>query len=106
MQRMQRVKKKNPESLIQSQVRDALRMDGWYVIRHQQGLGAHLGLSDLTAIKEGKTIYVEIKTPTGRLSEYQEQFKHDIELHGGTYVVCRCLEDIQPYLTRTMRLFN
>lgn len=98
-------RKKNPESIIQEQVRDALRFDGWYVIRHQQGLGSHRGLSDLTAIKEGRTIYVEIKTPTGHLSDYQEQFKKDIENHGGVYIVCRRLEDIQPYLTRTMQLF-
>lgn len=99
-------KRVNPESVIQNQVREALRMDGWYVIRHQQGLGSHLGLSDLTAIKDGKTIYVEIKTPTGKLSDYQKTFQHEIELHGGVYIVCRRLEDIQPYLTRTMTLFN
>lgn len=102
---MVRLKRQNPETIIQNQVREALRMDGWYVIRHQQGLGSHLGLSDLTAIKEGKTIYIEIKTPTGKLSDFQLQFKANIERHGGTYIVCRCLEDIQPYLTRTMRLF-
>ena len=56
---------KNPETIIQGQVRDALRLDGWYVIRHQQGMGSHPGLSDLTAIKDGVTIYVEIKTPRG-----------------------------------------
>ena len=56
-------KKKNPETIIQNQVRQLLRMDGWYVIRHQQGLGCHKGLSDLSAIKNGITIYIEIKTP-------------------------------------------
>ena len=34
---MTRLQKKNPETIIQNQVREALRMDGWYVIRHQQG---------------------------------------------------------------------
>lgn len=98
-------KKVNPETIIQNQVREALRFDGWFVIRHQQGLGCHPGLSDLTAIKDGRTIYIEIKTPRGYQSDRQKEFQHDIELHGGTYVLCRSLEDIQPYLTRTMRLF-
>lgn len=35
----------------------------------------------------------------------QKEFQHDIEMHGGIYVLCRSLEDIQPFLTRTMRLF-
>ena len=95
----------NPETIIQNQVRELLRMDGWYVIRHQQGLGSQPGLSDLTAIKDGKTIYVEIKTPKGYQSDRQKQFQHDIETHGGIYVLCRRVEDIQPYLTRTMNLF-
>lgn len=102
---MTRLQKKNPETIIQNQVREALRMDGWYVIRHQQGLGSHPGLSDLTAIKGGRTIYIEIKTPRGYQSEKQKLFQHDIEQHGGAYILCRSLEDIQPFLTRTMRLF-
>ncbi|MBQ9763391.1 MAG: hypothetical protein IJV92_03435 [Phascolarctobacterium sp.] len=96
---------KNPETIIQGQVRDALRLDGWYVIRHQQGMGSHPGLSDLTAIKDGVTIYVEIKTPRGYQSDKQKKFQHDIELHGGKYIIARSIDDIQPYLTRTMKLF-
>lgn len=101
----QKIKRQNPETVIQNQVREALRFDGWYVIRHQQGLGSHAGLSDLTAIKDGRTIYIEIKTPSGHQSDYQKQFQKEIEIHGGTYIICRKLEDIQPYLTRTMTLF-
>ena len=67
-------KKKNPETIIQNEVRQLLRMDGWYVIRHQQGLGCHKGLSDLSAIKNGITIYIEIKTPRGVQSDYQKEF--------------------------------
>lgn len=100
-----RSRKGNPETEIQNSVRDLLRADGWFVIRHQQGMGAHKGLSDLTALKDGVTIYVEIKTPKGRLSEWQEIFKKDIEAHGGRYIVCRSIEDIYPVLTSISRLF-
>lgn len=91
-------KKKNPETVIQNEVRQLLRMDGWYVIRHQQGLGCHKGLSDLSAIKNGITIYIEIKTPRGVQSDYQKEFQADIERYGAKYILCRKAEDIIPYL--------
>lgn len=97
--------KQNPETVIQNQIRDLLRMDGWFVIRHQQGMGCHKGLSDLTAIKDGVTIYIEVKTKTGKQSDGQRQFQQDIENHGGTYILARRIEDVEPYLTSIKKLF-
>lgn len=97
--------KQNPETVIQNQIRDLLRMDGWFVIRHQQGMGCHKGLSDLTAIKDGVTIYIEVKTKTGKQSDWQRQFQKDIENHGGTYILARRIEDVEPYLTSIRKLF-
>ena len=98
-------KRVNPETVIQNAIRDLLRMDGWLVIRHQQNLGSYLGLTDLSAVKDGKTIYIEVKTPTGRQSAYQKQFQKDIEEHGATYILARSVDDIKPYLTSTQMLF-
>ena len=90
------VKPKGPtETEIQNAIRDFLRWRGWFVIRHQQGLGCHKGLSDLTAIKGGKTVYIEVKKPKGKLSEWQLDFQADIEAHGGLYVVARSVEDVE-----------
>lgn len=97
--------KQNPETVIQNQIRDLLRMDGWFVIRHQQGMGCHKGLSDLTAIKDGVTIYIEVKTKTGKQSDWQREFQRDIENHGGTYILARRIEDVEPYLTSIKKLF-
>lgn len=97
--------KQNPETVIQNQIRDLLRMDGWFVIRHQQGMGCHKGLSDLTAIKDGVTIYIEVKTKTGKQSDWQRQFQKDVENHGGTYILARRIEDVEPYLTSIKKLF-
>ncbi len=97
--------KQNPETVIQNQIRDLLRMDGWFVIRHQQGMGCHKGLSDLTAIKDGVTIYIEVKTKTGKQSDWQREFQKDIENHGGTYILARRIEDVEPYLTSIRKLF-
>ena len=89
-------KPKGPtETDIQNAIREYLRWRGWFVIRHQQGLGCHKGLSDLTAIKNGRTVYIEVKAPKGKLSEWQLDFQADIEAHGGLYVVARSVEDVE-----------
>jgi Holliday junction resolvase len=92
------MKRKNPETIIQNAIRDYLRLTGWYVIRHQQGLGSHLGLCDLQAIRGGKTLYIEVKTPTGKLSEHQERFRDEIVGRGGLFMVARSLEDVIEYV--------
>ena len=89
-------KPKGPtETDIQNAIRDFLRWRGWFVIRHQQGLGCHKGLSDLTAIKNGRTVYIEVKRPKGTQSDDQLDFQADIEAHGGLYVVARSVEDVE-----------
>ena len=89
-------KPKGPtETEIQNAIRDFLRWRGWFVIRHQQGLGCHKGLSDLTAIKGGRTVYIEVKRPKGTQSDDQLDFQADIEAHGGLYVVARSVEDVE-----------
>jgi Holliday junction resolvase len=86
------------ESDILKQVKDYLRWNGWFVIRIQQGLGSYRGISDLIAIKDGKVVFVEIKTKKGNLSEWQIKFKNDLEAKGGTYVVIRSIDDIKGTL--------
>ena len=83
------------ETVIQNRIRDFLRMHGWYVMRHQQSLGSLKGMSDLTAIKNGKTIYIEVKTPRGHQSQYQKDFQQEIESHGGIYILARDIEDVE-----------
>lgn len=63
------------------------------------------GFPDLTALKGGKTIYIEVKTKTGKQSAYQVEFQKICEAHGGTYVLARSVDDIKPYLTSIRSLF-
>jgi len=84
---------KQPESLVLKSVRAYLRQFGWYVVRIQQGMGCHKGVADLVATREGRTVWVEVKTPTGRQSDAQREFEREIKAHGGEYVVVRCVED-------------
>lgn len=101
---MERNRVKITEGMIQSSIRDFLRQFGWFVVRCQQGLGCHKGLSDLIAVKNGKTIFIEVKTPKGTQSPFQKQFQKDVEQHGAVYILAKSLEDIQ-HLEPGARLF-
>lgn len=84
-----------PESFVLRQVRDYLKWNGWFVVRIQQGMGAHKGVPDLLCIREGRVVFAEVKTPTGRLSAHQVQFASDWTSHKGECVVLRSVEDAQ-----------
>lgn len=83
------------ESDILQQVRDFLRLQGWFVVRLHQTLGCHKGLADLVAMKKGRTVWIEIKTPSGVLSEDQEKFWLNVLAAGGEYRVVQGLDDVK-----------
>lgn len=85
------------ETIILRQIRSFLQWHGWFVIRIQQGLGCHKGISDLIAVKNGRTVFIEVKKPNGKLSDYQERFKATIEDRRGEYVVMRSVEDAKTF---------
>jgi Holliday junction resolvase-like predicted endonuclease len=74
------------ESQVLDQVRQYLRTLGWYVIRIQQGIACHKGISDLIVVKDGRTVFLECKTKTGRLSQHQKTFQNEILSRGRRYV--------------------
>ena len=80
------------------QIRDWLRLNGWFVFPVMQGLGAYKGISDLIACKDGVTLFIEVKTKKGKLSPYQKDFRDDIESHDCNYVLARCFEDVENYI--------
>lgn len=83
------------ETDIMHQIRDFLKLHGWMVIRNHQTLGSHPGVPDLTAIRGGKVVWIEVKTPKGRLSKTQEKFLQELEDHGGWWIVARSVEDVE-----------
>lgn len=89
-----------PEGIILDATRKWLRMKGWYVMRIQQSIGCHPGISDLIAIKGGITIYIETKSPKwkGKLSRDQEKFRIEIEDHGGTFMVVDSIDKLMEVI--------
>jgi hypothetical protein len=87
------------ESDIQKQIKDFLQWSGFFVFKNHQSLGSYKGIADLYALRAGRSVWIEIKTPAGSQSEDQITFQADIEAHGGEYIVARCVEDVE-YLGR------
>lgn len=83
-----------PETAVKRAVRAHLRGQGFFVFPLTAGMGSHPGISDLCAVREGAVLWIECKSASGRLSPTQEQFRADIESHGGIYVVARSVDDL------------
>jgi len=87
-------KKLTPETLIKRDVRRYLAIRGHFTFPILQGLGAHRGIADIIACKNGKTIFLEVKTPRGKQSPDQQEFQRQIESVGGVYIIVRSLDDL------------
>lgn len=94
---------KNNEQQIQKQVIDYLTLNGWLVWKNKntnRGTGIYLpthqkGVPDLTALRNGQVVFIEVKTETGKSSSYQEEFQFDITWHGGIYRIVRSVKDAE-----------
>jgi hypothetical protein len=53
-----------------------------------------VGAADITGIKDGKRIEIEVKTAKGKLSDNQKNFRSMIEEQGGVYIVARSVDDV------------
>jgi len=94
MKRKDRLKIKISENDIKKQVKQYLSLKGYFRFHILQGLGAYKGIPDIIAIKNNRVLFLEIKRPGGRQSDYQKQFQADIEEHGGEYYLIKSLDDL------------
>jgi hypothetical protein len=59
------------------------------------------GLPDILArTQSGTVIWIECKSPTGKLSEDQRKWKDDMERFGDTFIVARSVEDVMALFER------
>lgn len=77
------MKKLTPESRVLSAVKAILNFHGWFVQRNQQGLGNTKGRPDLEALRNGVVIWIECKSPTGKLRKGQPEYHGKLRAHGG-----------------------
>tara|TARA_R110000744_G_scaffold37206_1_gene85394 strand:+ start:177 stop:431 length:255 start_codon:yes stop_codon:yes gene_type:complete len=58
------------EQDYQKKISDKLESEGWYVIKLIKT--NKNGIPDLIALKENRTMFIEVKTPIGKLAKLQE----------------------------------
>ncbi len=86
------------ETDIKHAVKDYLDIKGIFSYPILQGIGAYKGLPDMVAHINERVVYLEIKRPKGKLSEYQDAFRLTCWRDGITYLVIRSLDDIMNYV--------
>jgi hypothetical protein len=86
-------KKITPETAEKKAIKDFLNARGWFWYPNTAGLGSKPGIPDLTAIKKGFVVQIEVKAGKGKQSPKQVEFEIDWKNSGGTYI-CGGLDDV------------
>lgn len=89
-----------PEGRIKSDIKNALKDRGVYWTMIPGGAYGRSGEPDMILCCNGRYLAVEVKTPTGRQSEWQKLRQAQIEASGGTYIVARDVEDVLKAVER------
>ncbi len=92
--------RKQPETYLKNQIRQALQLAGWFVVPIRQSLGSYPGLPDLWCIKqiasdEAWEIWLEIKVKGRKMSEAQAEFIKKVNLRYGHAYCVSSLEDLK-----------
>lgn len=85
------------ESEIQFEIIKWLESVGWYVVKHIQT--NRNGFPDLSAYKDGFCIFIEVKTPTGKVAELQKYRHKQLAQFGFTTIITTNLKDLQDVIT-------
>ena len=76
-----------PETQIKQDIKDYLRKRGVFFYHNLACLGSYKGIPDIPAIYQGKVYQIEVKTPTGKLSSVQQDFRDKWQEQGGALIV-------------------
>ncbi len=89
------------ETHIKGQVKDYLAIKGIFNYPILQGMGAYKGIPDRIMHYKGDVVYLEIKTPTGKLSDHQKIFEEQCYNDRIPYWVIRSIEDLEELFNET-----
>ena len=89
------------ESQIQGEIIQELKERGAKVYRMNAGRGGRQnrsfnpnGTPDLFVVEPHRSYWIEVKTPSGKLSTDQEAEQKDLERYGQEVIVARGVEDV------------
>jgi hypothetical protein len=92
----------HPEQDIRVGIVSYLRMMGWAVWDLEQNRRTRqtAGLPDLFLAGFHRTVWVEVKTPTGRLSDAQAVFREEMRANGHEWHLWRSVEQAHVFHER------
>ena len=87
-----------PENSVKSVVKDYLDMKGILHWQNMAGIGSVRGLPDRFALHKGILYAIEVKSKSGKVSDYQADFLVRINRAGGVPIVVRSLDDLMKII--------
>lgn len=92
------------ESAIQSKIIKHLSNEGWIVVKLiQTNMN---GIPDLMVLKGGRTLFIEVKSETGKLSDLQGHRIEQLHKQGFDAVVVRSLDEVKKILAVVLTKAN
>jgi Holliday junction resolvase len=88
-----------PETAEKRAIKQWLAFDGWFVYHNLAGIGVYPGVADLTAIKNGNVVQIEVKVGKYKQSARQLEFEQEWIGKGG-YYFAGDLDGLCEYLNR------
>lgn len=64
--------------------------------------GVRSGVSDLIFCYRGRTIFIEVKMPKGRMQDTQKEFQENVLSHGFDYFIVRDLDQFLNIINETI----
>lgn len=84
------------EKDIQKRILKYLRGTGWHAIKVSDRFRG--GILDIYTLRNGVSIWIEVKTAIGTPSELQKKEIRDIRSHGGFAFIARSVEDVKKII--------
>ena len=89
-------RKRNPESILTERIRNILALLRCPNFKHWGGPMGEKGIPDIIGVIPdlGQALFIEIKTPTGKVSDDQAAFLERYKAAGALAFVARSVEDV------------
>lgn len=91
-------RQKMTETALKGQIKDYLALKGIFSFPLTQGLGSYRGAPDRIMHLNKKVVYLEIKLPNGKVSDYQYAFLNQCLVDSIDYWVIRSIEDLEKLM--------
>jgi Holliday junction resolvase len=88
------------EAIIQSQIKRYLEVNGWMVIKLIQT--SVNGIPDLMALRNGRTIFIEVKQPGKKPSDLQQYRIEKLHKQGFEAICATSLQDVESFFSSAL----